>query len=106
MWSRWFSRRPWATFYISAAFFAFLTIVLVAAQFRKRRAAFTFVNVAAALADSDVPQKCVEMTEFKMGTVTEERKVLKLVPNGDGQLDCAYQSIDTVAEKDMVNFRL
>ena len=90
--------------YISAAFFAFLTIVLVAAQFRKRREAFTFVNVAAALADSDVPQKCVEMTLLKMGT--EERKVLKLVPNGEGQLDCAYQSIDTVAENDIVNFRL
>ena len=90
--------------YISAAFFAFLAIVLVAAQFRKRRAAFTFVNVAAALADSDVPQKCVEMTQLKMGM--EERKVFKLVPNGDGQLDCAYQSIDTVAENDMVNFRL
>ena len=60
--------------------------------------------MAAALADSDVPQKCVEMTQLKMGT--EERKVLKLVPNGDGQLDCAYQSIDIVAEKDMVNFRL
>jgi hypothetical protein len=33
--------------------------------------------VAAALADSDVPQKCVEMTQFKTGT--GERKVLKLV---------------------------
>jgi hypothetical protein len=78
--------------FTSATFFAFLTIALVAAQFRKRRAAFTFVNVAAALADSDVPQKCVEMTQFKMGT--GERKVLKLVPSGDGQLNCAYQSID------------
>jgi hypothetical protein len=92
--------------YTSAAFFAFLMIALVAAQFRKKRAAFTFVNVAAALADSDVPQKCVEMTQFKMGTDSDERKVLKLVPSGDGQLNCAYQSTDNVAENDMVNFRL
>ena len=77
---------------ISAVFFAFLSIALMAAQFRKKRAAFTFVNVAAALADSDVPQKCMEMTQFKTGT--EERKVLKLVPSGDGRLNCAYQSID------------
>jgi hypothetical protein len=48
--------------------FAFLMIALVAAQFRKRRVAFTFVNVAAALADSDVSQKCVEMTHLKAGT--------------------------------------
>ena len=76
---------------ISAIFFAFLTIALVAAQFRKGRVPFTFVNVAAALADSDVPQKCVEMTQMKVGT--EERKVLKLVPSGDGRFNCAYQSI-------------
>ena len=74
--------------FTSAIFFAFLTIMLVATQFRKRRVAFTFVNVAAALADSDVPQKCVEMTQCKVGT--EKRKVLKLVPSGDGQLNCAY----------------
>jgi len=72
----------------------FLTIVLVRAQFRKGRVAFTFVNVAAALAgDSDVSQKCVEMTQLKAGT-TEERKVLKFVTSDDGQLNCAYQSID------------
>jgi hypothetical protein len=78
----------------SVILFAFLTIALVAAQFRKRRVAFTFVNVAAALADSDsdVPQKCVEMTQFKADT--GERKVLKLVPSGDGQLNCTYQSIE------------
>ena len=64
----------------SAILFVFLTIALVAAQFRKRRVAFTFVNVAAALADSDAPQKCVEMTRFKVGG----RKVLKLVTSGDG----------------------
>jgi len=82
--------------YISAAFFAFLTIALVAAQFRKRRVAFTFVNVAAALADSDVPQKCVEI---KTGTgESPERKVLRLVQSGDGQFNCAYKSIDTVAD--------
>jgi hypothetical protein len=78
--------------YISAASFAFLTIALVAAQFRKRRVAFTLVNVAAALADSDVPQKCVEMTG------TGEGKVLKLVQSGDGQLNCAYQSTDTSSD--------
>jgi hypothetical protein len=76
----------------SVILFVFLTTALVAAQFRKRRAAFTFVNVAAALADSDVSEKCVEMTQFKAGT-TGEGKVLKLVTSGDGQLSCAYQSI-------------
>ena len=76
----------------SAILFAFLTIAFVAVQFRKKRVAFTLVNVAAALADSDVPQKCVEMTECKAGT--GETKVLKLVRSGDGQLNCAYQSID------------
>ena len=64
----------------SAILFVFLTIALVVAQFRKRRVTFTFVNMAAALADSDVPQKCVEMTQFKVG----RRKVLKLVASGDG----------------------
>jgi len=77
---------------ISAIFFTFLAIALVAAQFRKGRVPFTFVNVAAALADSDVPQKCVEMKQFKAGT--EERKILKLIRSGDGRLNCAYQSID------------
>jgi hypothetical protein len=76
----------------SAILFTFLTIALVAAQFRKGRVAFTLVNVAAALADSDVPQKCLEMTEFKAGT--GERKALKLVPGGDGRLYCVYESID------------
>jgi hypothetical protein len=66
----------------SVILFVFLTIALVAAQFRKRRVAFTFVNVTAALADSDVLQKCVEMTQFKAGT-TGERKVLKLVTSID-----------------------
>ena len=78
--------------YISAIFFAFLTIILVAAQFRKGRATFTLVNVAAALADSDVSQKSLEITQFKDGM--RERKVLKLVPSDDGRLKCAYQSID------------
>ena len=78
--------------FTSAIFFAFLMIALVAIQFRKRRVAFTFVNVAAALADSDVPQRCVEATQFMEGT--GKRKVLKLFPSGDGQLNCAYQSID------------
>jgi hypothetical protein len=75
--------------YTSAILFALLIIILVVAQFRKKRVAFTFVNVAAALADSDVSQKCVEleMTQFKAGTLTGERKVLKLVPSGDGQPD-------------------
>jgi hypothetical protein len=77
---------------ISAILFAFLTIALVAAQFRKGRVPFTLVNVAAALADSDVPQKSVEMTEFNAGT--GERKVLKLVPGGDGRVYCVYESVD------------
>jgi hypothetical protein len=77
---------------ISAILFAFLTIALVAAQLRKGRVPFTLVNVAAALADSDVPQKSMEMTEFKVGT--GERKVLKLVLGGDGRLYCVYESVD------------
>jgi hypothetical protein len=76
----------------SAILFAFLMIVLVATQFRKGQVAFTLVNVAAALADSDVPQKSVEMVQFKAGT--GERKVLKLVPGGDGRLYCVYESVD------------
>jgi len=76
----------------SSILFAFLTIALVATQFRKRRVAFTLVNVAAALADSDVLQKSAEMTEFKAGT--GERKVLKFVPGGDGRLYCVYEGID------------
>jgi hypothetical protein len=78
--------------FTSAILFAFLTVALLAAQFRKGRVAFTLVNVAAALADSDVPRKSVEMTEFKVST--GERKVLKLVPGGDGQLYCVYESVD------------
>ena len=74
---------------ISAILFGFLAIALVAAQFRKGRVAFTLVNVAAALADSDMPQKSVEMTQI---TGAGERKVLKLVPGSDGQLHCVYES--------------
>ena len=44
----------------------------------KGRVAFTFENMAAAPADSDAPQKCVEMTQFKAGM--GGRKVLKLIP--------------------------
>jgi hypothetical protein len=76
----------------SAILFAFLTIALVAAQFRKGRVPFTLVNVAAALANSDVPQKSVEITHFKAST--GEGKVLKLVPGDDGQLYCVYESVD------------
>ena len=75
----------------SAILFAFLAIALVAAQFRKGRVAFTLVNMAAALADSDVPQQSMEMTQFKAGT--EERKVLKMVPGGDGRVYCVYESV-------------
>ena len=71
--------------YTSAVFFTFLMIALVGAQFRKKRFAFTFVNVAAALANSDVLQKCEEMTQFK-ADMRERKVVLKMVPNGDGQL--------------------
>ena len=78
----------------SAVFFAFLTIALVAAQFRKRRVALTIKNIAAAMADSDMPQKCVEMIQYEADT--GQRKVLKLVPSGDsdGQFNCAYQNIN------------
>jgi hypothetical protein len=76
----------------SAILFTFLAIALVAAHFRKGRVAFTLVNVAAALADSDVPQKSAEMEQFKAGM--GERKVLKLVPGDDGRLYCVYESVD------------
>jgi hypothetical protein len=51
----------------SAILFAFLTIALVAAQFRKGRVVFNLVNVAAALADSDVPQKSGNDTQGGYG---------------------------------------
>ena len=76
----------------SVVLFAFLTIALIAAQFRRERAAFTLINVAAALADSDLPQKSVEMAQLKAGT--GKRKVLKLIPSGDGRLYCVYEIID------------
>jgi hypothetical protein len=76
----------------SVILFAFLTIAGVAAQLRKGQVAFTWANVAAALADSDVLQKSVEMMQVKAGM--EERKVLKLVPGGDGRPYCVYESID------------
>jgi len=76
----------------SAISFVFVMIALVAAQFRKGRVPFTLVHVAAALADSDVPQNSVEMTQFKAGM--GKRKVLKLVPGGDGRLYCVYESVD------------
>jgi len=76
----------------SVILFAFLAITLVVAHFRKGRVAFTLVNVAAALADSNFPQKSAEMIQFKAST--GERKVLKLVPGGDGRLYCVYESVD------------
>ena len=80
----------------STILFALLAIAMLMAQVRERRAAFTFVNVAAALADSDMPQKCVEMEQFnlKAGPGMGKRKVLKLIPSVDGKPYCAYQSID------------
>jgi len=78
----------------SVVLFAFLTIALIAAQFRRERAAFTLINVAAALADSDLPQKSVEMAQLKPEAGTGKRKVLKLIPSGDGQRYCVYESID------------
>jgi len=84
----------------SVILFVFLTIALVAAQFRKRQAAFTFVNVAGALADPDVSQKCVEMTQFKAGT-KGEGKELKLVKSGVGQLNFAYQSLSTDEDQEL-----
>ena len=43
------------------------------------------------MAHSDVPQMCEEMTQLKVDV--GERMVLKLVPNGDGQLHCVYLRI-------------
>jgi len=67
----------------SAILFGLLMIALVGAQFRKGRKAFDFVGLAAALADSEVPQKCVEMMQG-----TGEREVWKLewlwVPSNNG----------------------
>ena len=76
----------------SAILFAFLMIALVAAQFRKGRVPFTLVSVASALANWDGPQKSVEMMQFK--AAAGDRKVLKLVPGGDGRVYCVYESID------------
>ena len=84
----------------SGILFALLTIALVAAQFRKRRAAFTFVNVAAALADSDVPQKCVKMEQSKLPVGMGKRRVLKLVQSDDGQFNCVYQNTDQDSDAD------
>lgn len=75
----------------SAVLFALLTMVLVVAQFRTGRDAFTLVEVAAALADSDAVQKCVEKKQLEGAG---ERKILRLVPNGKGGLNCIYQSVD------------
>ena len=80
--------------FTSAGFFAFLTIALVAAQFRDELPALTIRNISAALSDSDMPRICMEMTQLEEGT--GEKRVLKLVPSGDsdGQFNCAYQNIN------------
>ncbi|KDR66545.1 hypothetical protein GALMADRAFT_259061 [Galerina marginata CBS 339.88] len=75
----------------SAILFALLTMVLVVAQFRPGRDAFTLIDVAAALADSDAPQKCLEMKQL---AGAGERKALRLVSSGDGGLNCTYQRFD------------
>jgi len=64
---------------ISTVLFSLLTVVLVAAHFRKERDGFTFVNVAAELADSDAPKKCVEIKE---SVSAGEGKILIRVANG------------------------
>ena len=63
----------------SAILFTLLTMGLVVAQFRKERGAFTLVEVAAALAGSDAPQKFVEM---KQRADAGERRTLRIVQSG------------------------
>ncbi|KDR79181.1 hypothetical protein GALMADRAFT_243078 [Galerina marginata CBS 339.88] len=77
----------------SAVLFALLVIALVVAQFREKRNAFIFDNVAAALADSDAPQMFVEKQRL---AGAGERKILRLVPSASdkGGLNCTYQSVD------------
>lgn len=74
----------------STFLFATLTVAFVIAQFRKGRGAFTLVEVAAAVADSDVPKKCAEMKQREVGVegTIVERKMLELVTNDDGTLVC------------------
>ena len=52
----------WAR-YLHLRFFSRSLRSLVATQFRKRRVAFTFVNVATALADSDAVEKSRKSTK-------------------------------------------
>ena len=81
----------------SAVLFAFLTIALVAVQFRKKGDALTIINLAAALVDSDMPQKCAEILEMRQFMAdTGEKKVLKVIPSDDDdeQFNCAYQSVN------------
>ena len=91
--SIWVSSRNWIT-YIHLRFFSRSSrSPWERFSLGRDRLHLLFFNVAAALADSDVPQRCVEMTQhFKADT--GEMKVLKLVPSADGRLNCAYQSID------------
>ena len=70
---------------ISAVLFSLLTMALVVVQFRKGQDGFTFINVAAELADSDAPKKCMEMKESVSGG---EGKILRLVPSADGGQNC------------------
>ena len=67
---------------ISAISFALLTTSLVVAQFRKRRDSFTLVEVAAALADSDAPQKFAEIKQRQADA--GERRILRLVQSDKG----------------------
>ena len=68
----------------STILFALLTLALVAAQFRTGREAFTLIDVAAALEDSDVPRMCGEMKQL---AGVGDRKILTLVRNDDGGLN-------------------
>ena len=68
----------------STILFALLTLALVAAQFRTGREAFTLIDVAAALEDSDVPRMCGEMKQL---AGVGDRKILTLVWNDDGGLN-------------------
>ena len=68
----------------STILFVLLTLALVVAQFRTGREAFTLIDVAAVLEDSDVPRMCGEVKQL---AGVGDRKILRLVRNDDGGLN-------------------
>ena len=64
--------------------------------------------MAAALAGSDVPQKCVEMEQFNLKVDTGEKKILnlKLVLSGDGQFNCALSCDDCSGKRKYKQYKL